>query len=115
MPGFFKNGRRSRAIPGFLAAAALLIALAAAQPAKADYALLRRGQRLHITGWQNLGDKVRLGLPVGGVTFSLDKLALDEPEEGLGASAHREAEGTYSFQIQNTTRTYGLDDQLIYL
>ena len=113
MPGFFKNGRRARAIPGFLAAAALLIALAAAQPAKADYALLRSGQRLHITGWQNLGDKVRLDLPGGSVTISADELASIEPEEVFGDSAQREPEVPYSSQIQNAARTYGLDPALI--
>ena len=51
-----------------LAAAGLLIALGAAQPAKADYAVLRSGQRLHITGWQTLGDTIRLDLPGGSVT-----------------------------------------------
>jgi soluble lytic murein transglycosylase-like protein len=75
--------------------------------------VLRSGQRLHITGWQNLGDKVRLDLPGGSVTISADELASIEPEEVFGDSAQREPEVPYSSQIQNAARTYGLDPALI--
>ena len=107
-------GRRRIPGAGVLAAAAgILFALAAAQPAKADYAVLRSGQRLHITGWQNLGDTVRLDLPGGSVSISADDLAAIEPEEVFGDSAQREPEVPYSAQIQNAARTYGLDPALI--
>src|SRR5207245_8315638 len=71
-----RSGAGSRMIPGLLAGAGFLIALAAAQPARADYAVLRSGQRLHITGWQNLGDTVRLDLPGGRVTIAAVDLVI---------------------------------------
>src|ERR1700756_954437 len=101
-----KPGKRSGRISRLLTGTALLIALIAAQPAKADYAVLRSGQRLHITGWQNLGDTVRLDLPGGSVSIAADELAAIEPEEVFGDSAQREPEVPYSAQIQNAARTY---------
>jgi transglycosylase-like protein with SLT domain len=105
--------RRIPGTRGLALVAGILFVLGAAVPAKADYAVLRGGQRLHITGWQNLGDTVRLDLPGGSVTISADELAAIEPEEVFGASAQRDAEVPYSAQIQNAARTYGLDPALI--
>jgi soluble lytic murein transglycosylase-like protein len=103
----------SRVISSVARAAALLIALIAAQPAKADYAVLRSGQRLHITGWQNLGDSVRLDLSGGSVTIAAADLERIEPEDVFGESAKHEPEVPYSAQIRNSAGTYGLDPALV--
>ena len=108
-----KPGERSRRISRLLTGTALLIALFAAQPAKADYAVLRSGQRLHITGWQNLGDTVRLDLAGGSVTIAAADLDRIEPEELFGESAQRDADVPYSTQIRNAANTYGLDPALV--
>jgi soluble lytic murein transglycosylase-like protein len=113
MPGLRKFLGRSRLISGHLAAAGLVVALVAAQPAKADYAVLRSGQRLHITGWQNLGDTVRLDLPGGSVTIAGADLDRIEPEEVFGESAKREPDVPYLAQIRNAAGTYGLDPALV--
>lgn len=113
MPGLRKTGRRSRQMSALCAAAGFAFALLAAQPAKADYAVLRSGQRLHITGWQNLGDTVRLDLAGGSVTISADELERIEPEEVFGQSAQRQADVPYSAQIRNAAGTYGLDPALV--
>jgi soluble lytic murein transglycosylase-like protein len=113
MLGLRKLVERSRTISSLLAGTAFLIALFTAQPAKADYAVLRSGQRLHITGWQNLGDAVRLDLAGGSVTIPADDLDRIEPEELFGESAQREADVPYSAQIRNAARTYGLDPALV--
>ena len=102
-----------RKLCGALAVAGFLVALVAAEPAKADYAVLRSGQRLHITSWQNLGDAVRLDLPGGSVTIAADELVAIEPEDVFGVSAQRDPDVPYSAQIQNAARTYGLDPALI--
>ncbi len=113
MRGLRKLAERSRTISSLLAGIAFLIALFAAQPAKADYAVLRSGQRLHITGWQNLGDTVRLDLAGGSVTIPASDLDRIEPEELFGESAQREADVPYSAQIRNAAHTYGLDPALV--
>jgi hypothetical protein len=113
MQGLRKLAERSRTISSLLAGTAFLIALFAAQPAKADYAVLRSGQRLHITGWQNLGDTVRLDLAGGSVTIPAADLDRIEPEELFGESAQREADVPYSAQIRNAAHAYGLDPALV--
>jgi soluble lytic murein transglycosylase-like protein len=96
-----------------LAAAALFIAATAPQPARADYAVLRSGQRLHITGWQSLGETVRLDLSGGSVTISAAELAGIEPEEIFGASAERAQDVPYAAQIRIAAETYGVDPGLV--
>ncbi len=113
MPGRRKIVRRSRMISALLAAGGLVVALLAAQPAKADYAVLRSGQRLHITGWQKLGDTVRLDVPGGSITIAADELERIEPEEVFGESAQRQREVPYSAQIRNAAGAYGLDPALV--
>jgi len=105
--------RRARKVKTLLAVAALLIAVTAAQPARADYAVLRSGQRLHITGWQSLGDTVRLDLTGGSVTISAAELSGIEPEEIFGASAERAPEVPYAAQIRIAAETYGVDPGLV--
>lgn len=113
MQSLRKSADRSRTISSLLAGTAFLIELFAAQPAKADYAVLRSGQRLHITGWQNLGDTVRLDLAGGSVTIPAADLDRIEPEELFGESAQREPDVPYSAQIRNAANTYGLDPALV--
>ena len=113
MPGRREVVRRPRAIAIHLAGAGLLLALIAALPAKADYAVLRSGQRLHISGWQNLGDQVRLDLPGGSVTIEAADLARIEPEDIFGESAKPELDVPYATQIQSAAQTYRLDPALV--
>jgi soluble lytic murein transglycosylase-like protein len=113
MPGSRKTAMRSRTISTFLAGAGFLVALLAAQPAKADYAVLRSGQRLHITGWENLGDTVRLDLAGGSVVIAAADLERIEPEEVFGESAQHDPDGLYSAQIRKAAGTYGLDPALV--
>lgn len=105
--------RRKGVFSGVLAAAGFLIALATPQPAQADYAVLRSGQRLHITGWQPVGDLIRLDMPGGSVTIAADELVTVEPEEVFGDSAQRETELPYSAQIRNAANSYNLDPALV--
>ena len=113
MPAQHKIPQSSRAIAAQLAGAALLLALVAALPARADYAVLRSGQRLHIAGWQSLGDKVRLDLTGGSVTVDAAELERIEPEDVFGQSAKIEIDVPYANQIQTAARTYRLDPALV--
>jgi Transglycosylase SLT domain len=96
-----------------LIAAGFIFVLLAAPPARADYAVLRSGQRLHITGWQNLGETIRLDVQGGSVTIAAADLDRIEPEEVFGDSAKRDADVPYSAQIRNAAGTYGLDPALV--
>ncbi len=85
----------------------------AALPARADYAVLRSGQRLHIAGWQNLGDKVRLDMKGGSVTIDAAEVERIEPEDVFGESAKTETDVPYADQIQSAAQTYRLDPALV--
>ena len=56
-------------------------AAAAGAPARAEYFVLRSGQRLHVTGYQLLGDKYRLQMNGGFVEVPADNVAAIEPED----------------------------------
>jgi len=73
--------RRKLLVPVAAACAAMCACLLAAPAAHADYAVLRNGQRLHITSYENLGDTIQLNLPGGSVTIPAADLAALEPEE----------------------------------
>ena len=53
----------------------------AANTARADYAVLQSGARLHITGYEQTGDKVRLTVEGGVVEIPASELASVEPED----------------------------------
>jgi hypothetical protein len=98
---------------GRLALTGIFFVLIAAQPAKADYAVLRSGQRLHVNGWQSVGDKIRLDLPGGSVTVDGGEVARIEPEDTFGESARREIDLPYATQIENAATAYQLNPALI--
>jgi hypothetical protein len=66
---------------------ALVALLALAPAARAEYAVLRSGQRLHITGYERRGALVRLQLDGGSVEVLAEELAAIEPEEAFPAPA----------------------------
>jgi Transglycosylase SLT domain len=58
-----------------------LLALLAAPSARAEYIVLRSGERFHVTGYQLLGDKYRLQLQGGWVDVQTADVVKIEPEE----------------------------------
>ncbi len=99
-------------VSGF-ALTVFVITLLGAPVARADYAVLRSGQRLHISGWQNLGETVRLDLAGGSVTIPAADLERIEPEEIFGESAEKRSDVPYGAQIRNAAANYGLDPGLV--
>lgn len=59
----------------------LLLALMAAPSARAEYIVLRSGERLHVTAYQLVGDKYRLQLQGGWVDVQTADVLKIEPEE----------------------------------
>ena len=82
--------------------------------ARADYAVLSGGQRLHITGWQRVGDSVRLDLDGGSVTVPAGELISVEPEEVFPVSAVPAAPDVpYGEQIRTAASRNGVDPLLV--
>src|SRR5437660_12796548 len=59
----------------------LLLALLAAPSARAEYIVLRSGERIHVNGYQLVGDKYRLQLQGGWVDVQTADVEKIEPEE----------------------------------
>lgn len=113
MPARRKPAGRPLASAALFAGVGLLLTLMAVLPAKGDYAVLRSGQRLHIGGWESLGDKVRLDMKGGSLTIDAAELDRIEPEDVFGESAKIEVDVPYADQIQSAARTYQLDPGLV--
>jgi len=107
--------------PNFMKAAttirlAVLAAAAIGAPAaRADYAVLRSGLRLHITGYETAGDRVRLTVQGGAVEVAATDLLSVEPEEAFQPLPHSapSAAGPYSELIRAAALKHGLDEMLV--
>lgn len=101
-----------------LGAAALLFAavlIAAVPSARADYAVLRSGARLHVTGYQLYGDRVRLAVAGGQVDIAASELIDVEPEDLFPAPPPANADFAvrYAKFIHAAAQKYGVDERLI--
>jgi soluble lytic murein transglycosylase-like protein len=96
-----------------------LLALGAAglfpAAASADYAVLRSGARLHITGYERDGERVRLTVDGGTVSVAAADLVAVEPEEHFAAVpvAAVIAPGPFGNLIHAAAEKHGVDESLI--
>ena len=96
----------------------VLIAAAtfAATPAsRADYAVMRSGARLHITGYQQAGDRIRLTVAGGTVEVAASDVVSIEPEENFlpNPPAAPAVEGPFAGLIKHAATKHGVDGILI--
>jgi soluble lytic murein transglycosylase-like protein len=100
----------------------LLIAFAAgaatftfAPAAHADYAVLKTGVRLHITGYEQTGNQVRLTVTGGTVDVAAADLVSIEPEDQFTAPPTTLAatKGPYGNLIRAAAEKHGVDEKLI--
>jgi soluble lytic murein transglycosylase-like protein len=98
-------------------AIALLAALEAiaAPAARADYAVLRSGQRLHIAGYERVGDSVRLAVSGGAIEMPASELVAVEPEDVFQPlpPAPATSHAPYGQVIHTAARKHGVDERLI--
>lgn len=101
------------AIAGLLLAAAAF--LLAAAPARADYAVLRSGGRLHVTGYELDGDRVRLAVAGGAVDIAASDLMSIEPEDVFAAPPPENVDFgvRYANLIHAAAQKHGVDEKLI--
>jgi len=99
-----------------------VLALLVAPSARAEYIVLQSGLRLHVTGYQLLGDKYRLQLQGGWMDVSTTDVVKIEPEEVFApivqpAAAPSPAadanQPPYRELILAAASRYGLDAELI--
>ncbi len=91
----------------------MLLSLAATPAVRAEYAVLRSGQRLHITSYERRGDKVELRVDGGLVQVDSADLVAIEPEEIFPAPISPAEKPPYTEWIQAAARRYGVDPDLV--
>lgn len=101
-------------LPRLIVIAALAVAVFV-PAARADYAVLRTGVRLHITGYEAAGDRVKLTMPGGFVEIAASDLVSIEPEDTFQALPEepKPATGPYEELIRAAAEKHGLDVKLI--
>lgn len=81
--------------------------------ARADYAVLRSGQRLHVSGYECVGDHVRLAIGGGTLEIAATDLVNIEPEEVFQAPSSKLPEAPYGDLIHAAAQRHGVDEKLI--
>jgi hypothetical protein len=84
-------------------------------PARADYAVLKSGVRLHITGYEKSGDQIRLTVTGGTVDVAAADVISIEPEDQFPAlpPVFHAANGPYGNLIRAAAEKHGVDEHLI--
>jgi soluble lytic murein transglycosylase-like protein len=90
-----------------------LTMLVAAPLARAEYAVLRNGQRLHITGYERAGAVVRLQLDGGSVELAAQDLLAIEPEDLFPALPTASLNVPYAELIHAAAQKHGVDQEII--
>jgi soluble lytic murein transglycosylase-like protein len=92
----------------------LFVAVSSAPVARGDYAVLRSGQRLHITSYELAGGRVRLVIEGGTVEMAADDLVSVEPETVFPAPLALPApDGPFVTLIREAAKRHGVDEKLI--
>jgi soluble lytic murein transglycosylase-like protein len=110
------SGVKLRAISLLLIAFAASVGVFTFAPqARADYAVLKSGVRLHITGYEQTGETIRLTITGGTVEVPAAELASIEPEDQFTAPpvALVAAKGPYGSLIRAAAEKHGVDEKLI--
>lgn len=91
--------------------------LSSVPTARADYAVLRSGARLHITSYQRVGNQMRLTIAGGTVTVAASDVVAIEPEEVFTpnplAPVPPDIRGPYAELIRAAAAKHGVNEALI--
>lgn len=111
-----RNSMRPSRIALVATAALALLLLLMASPARAEYIVLRSGQRFHVTGYQQFGDKYRLQMAGGWVEVAVADVAAIEPEDTfkpIPAPPPGPAVPPYTELVNAAASKYSVDADLI--
>lgn len=96
-----------------IAVIAGMLALAGAEPGRADTAVLRNGQRLKITGHQKMGETVRLTVTGGRIEISATEIEAIEPETEFPPLVRRALDVPFAELIRAAAERHGVDEVLL--
>jgi soluble lytic murein transglycosylase-like protein len=95
------------------AIAAILLFAALAPAARADYAVLQSGQRIHITSYENLGETIRLTMPGGTLEIPADSLLQIDPEDTFLPVKLKLLDVPFANFIADSAQTHGVAPELV--
>ena len=91
-----------------------LVAAVLAPPARADYAVLQSGLRLHITSYETVGDRLRLTVEGGVVEVAAADVVSFEPEDTFPANPQKPLLAVpFADLIRSAAQKHGLDEHLL--
>jgi soluble lytic murein transglycosylase-like protein len=91
----------------------LMLLFATIPQARAEYFVLQSGQRLHVSGYQLLGDKYRLQMSGGFVELAANSVAAIEPEDVFTSAPVEAAKAPFRDLIEGAAARYSVDADLI--
>jgi hypothetical protein len=91
-----------------------LLALAALAPcARADYVVLQSGQRIHVTGYERVGDTLRLSMAGGTLEIPADTVVQIDPEDIFLPVKVKLLDVPFANFISESARTHGVAPELV--
>jgi hypothetical protein len=81
--------------------------------ARAEYAVLQSGQRIHITGYERLGDSVRLTVSGGTLEIPAETLVRIDPEDTFLPIKVKLLDIPYANFVAASARAHGVDPELV--
>lgn len=92
---------------------AVVFLAALAPAARADYAVLQSGQRIHITGYERVGDTLRLTMTGGTVEIPADALLRIDPEDTFLPVRVKLLDVPFAAFIATSAQTHGVAPELV--
>ncbi len=90
------------------------LALAALAPcARADYVVLQSGQSIHVTGYERIGDTMRLTMAGGTLEIPADALVRIDPEDTFLPVKIKSLDVPYAGFIAESARAHGVAPELV--
>jgi hypothetical protein len=91
-----------------------IVSLACLAPsARADYVVLQSGQRIHVTGYERLGDTLRLTVAGGSLEIPADAVVRVEPEDTFLPIKVKLLDVPFASFISESARAHGVAPELI--
>jgi transglycosylase-like protein with SLT domain len=92
----------------------VIVALAALAPcARADYVVLQSGQRIHVTGYERMGDTLRLTMTGGTLEIPADALLRIDPEDIFLPVKIKLLDVPYANFIADAAQAHGVAPELV--
>ena len=94
-------------------AGTLLLLGSLAPSARADYVVLQTGQRIHVTGYEVVGETVRLTMAGGTMEIPADAVLRIDPEDTFTAAKIKALDVPFANFITASARAHGIAPELV--